>query len=226
MSQLIVAQPEVQGSLAAAAAIGDAAADTDMDVGLGGSPAAAAAAAVGVTGKVAAANAFLQGSLFGDEVLAEAGPGSVALNTPSTKPQGLAGNASQQQQGAAGGSSSDFVPLLFGTPAPAAAAGLGGRSGAAAAAGVGGSLFGGFDAGGTTTPGSALQVPGLFAMSEEEFGRDVLGIGGKGTAAAAVVTTASKAAAAAGGYAAGTPVGGSAAGRRSSKRLKQTPERR
>jgi hypothetical protein len=209
---------------------------------------AAAAAAVGRS-KATAGSAFLQGSLFGSEVLAEAGPGSVALENPSAKPHSLAGNGTMQQQGAGiTGGSSEFVPLLFGTPAPGAVAAAASRSGrggiAAAVADVGGSLFGGVAADtpynaetpaggglvGLKTPGASLQAPGLFAMSEEEFGRDVLGIGGKGA-----TTTATKAAAAAAGgagsvgpAAAGTGGygGGSTAGRRSSKRQKQTPVRR
>ncbi|KAF6262479.1 hypothetical protein COO60DRAFT_628905 [Scenedesmus sp. NREL 46B-D3] len=218
MSPLIAAQPEVQGSLAAAAAAAAAVAvDTDMDAGMEGTPAAAAAA-----GGSAATNALLQGSLFGGEVLAEAGPGSVALNNPSAKPQGLAGHGRLQHDGT-DGAGSEFVPLLFGTPAPAAAAALGAGSGmaAAAAAGAGGSLFGGLDAGvfaGATTP--AGLAPGLFAMSEADFGRDVLGIGGKGAAAAAAA--AAGGVAAAGGGGAG---GGSGPGRRSSKRQKQAPVR-
>lgn len=159
---------------------------------------AAAPAAAQAAGLHAAAPTGFRGSLFADEVLAEAGPGSVALD----KPQGLAGSTAQQA--AAGGMSGDYVPLLFGTPAPAPAP----AAGRAAAAGEGPGLFGGTEAG--------LNPAGGFSMTEAEFGRDVLGINRPGDAAAPAAA------------ATPAPVGQyagerSSRSRRSSKRQRQTP---
>lgn len=94
-------------------------------------------------------------SLFAAEVAAAAGPGSVALSSSHQgAPAGLPAAAADP----------DYVPLLFGTPAPAAAAAqrLGQPSG-------------GYQQSGFSTPGVG-QDSG-FGMSEEEFGREVLGLG-------------------------------------------------
>jgi len=102
-------------------------------------------------------DSVLQPLLFEDEVMAEAGPGTVKLGGKDTARQDPA---------------ADVVPLLFGTPAPAAAA-------AAAAAGktpgvVRGGLFDTPAAGAAMwdkTPGAGAAGFGM--MSEADFERQV-----------------------------------------------------
>jgi hypothetical protein len=98
------------------------------------------------------------GSLFGKEVAAAAGPGAVPLS---------------KQQGLVSMEPADFVPLLFGAPAPASAS-------------AAGAVYGlGF--GGQHSAESWDKAPSgdQLRMSEDQFGREVLGIGGSAVAAAA-----------------------------------------
>lgn len=178
MSQLIPAAAAGEGGISEAVAT-DMGAAGDNAVGANGRQSAAVDAGLPAgstfwrgfsrTPAAAAATATsdgrFAGSLFGEEVAAEAGPGAVAIGGNQ---QGLAGAST------AAASDGDFVTLLFGTPAPGAAGAKTGFS-TPDAAGTGLSTPGGAVVAGFSTPDG--QGTG-FGMSEEEFGREVLGIQG------------------------------------------------